>query len=314
MLFDEKNPLDIQKLDEAQWQRLSRSIYPNKPLKKCFELARVIQDINADIVMLAEVGGLESLVHFNELFLQQAYSVALIEGNSDRNIDVGFLIRKNSSFYFDLQTNKNRPIQFLYPHEKGPDSQLPSHKFSRDAVELKLFSKDANHPFLTVILTHLKSRLDPEGIDPQGYQRRKAELNTLLEIYKELSVKYPESGFVVAGDFNGNASRNQTDEEFQPIYTTTDLEDVLELAGQPQPQRATYYQVRNAGRTEGRQIDYCFISENIKKALKADSAYIYRYKDKSGLEIDIPQSLDAKMSLPSDHYPIVFSLENLKVR
>ena len=32
---------------------------------------------------------------------------------------------------------------------------------------------------------HLKSRLDPEKIDPGGYERRAAELKTAVQIYLE---------------------------------------------------------------------------------------------------------------------------------
>ena len=280
LLFDHKIDAEILKLDEVKWQKLSTSLFENKPLRKARNLAKIISDSLADIVMLCEVGGLESLKNFNELFLDSQYSATLIEGNSDRSIDVGFLVRKTYEFYFDLVSNKNRPINFLYPHERNPALKLPSHKFSRDVAELKLFRKSADHPFLILMLSHLKSRLDHDGIDPQGFQRRKAELETYLQLYKETSVRFPKTPILVAGDFNGNAGRQQTDEEFRKIYSETDLEDVLELAKIPQELRATFYQIRHSG--------------------KAD-----------GFEIDTPQSIDAKLSLPSDHYPVIFELDQL---
>lgn len=140
LLFDKTPTADDLKLDEVQWQKLSNSIYPNKPLAKCKALAQIFQEIKADIIMFCEVGGLESLKNFNLLFLNNEYSTALIEGNSDRNIDVGFLIKKNLPFYFDLASNKNRSINFLYTHEKNLKAP-PENKLSRDCVELKLFKK-----------------------------------------------------------------------------------------------------------------------------------------------------------------------------
>ena len=312
LLFDQPVTGDLNQLAEIDWQKLSGSVYQNKSLKKSHALAHVIKEINADIIMFCEVGGHESIKNFNELFLNSEYSCALIEGNSNRHIDVGFLIRKTADYYFDLMSNKNRAINFLYPHERNPALHLPSHKFSRDVAELKLFKKNKDQPFLIFLLTHLKSRLDHDGIDPQGFERRQAELNTLLDIYNETKQKYPKTPIIVGGDFNGNASRNQTDVEFQKIYSSTDLDDVLELAKVPQDIRASYYQIKN-NRTEGKQIDYCFISELLMSALKPNSAHIYRYKDHMGLEIDRPQTIDAKLNLPSDHYPLVFELENLKI-
>lgn len=316
LLFDQV-PADPAKVDENQWQRLSTSVYENKNLAKTRALARALREIDADVLMLCEVGGLESLKNFNDLFLQQTYSPILIEGNSERNIDVGFLIRRGLPFYYDLLSNKNRPINYLYPHERdsqqtGYPTRVQSHKFSRDVVELRFFQKDREKPFLITLLTHLKSRLDPDRIDPNGFERRQAELNALLEIHAELEKKFPHTPKMVCGDFNGYAGLGATDEEFRAIYQKTDLKDVLEWDGVQAAQRATFYQVRSGQRTEGRQIDYCFLSAKTAGFLKKNSSFVHRYRDESGLEIDVPQSLDAKLNLPSDHYPLVFELENLQ--
>lgn len=323
LLFDVPPSKEVVNLNEVQWQKLSSSVYENKSLKKMQDIARTLKEINADIIMLCEVGGFESLKNFNILFMDDAYSPCLIEGNSERNIDVGFLIRKNLPFYFDLQSNKNRPINYLYPHEResllhgypvkgGRLAVNTSHKFSRDVAELRLFTQDKEKPFLIILLAHLKSRLDPERIDPNGFERRQAELRTLLEIYKELEIVHPSLPMIVAGDFNGNAGINNTDEEFKELYTTTSLKDVLEVANLPQEKRATYYQVRNGSRAEGRQIDFAFVSSSVQSLLKPDSAHVHRYKDERGMEKDTPRNMDAKLSLPSDHYPLVFEIENLK--
>lgn len=318
LLLDRPLSPELVKVEESQWQRFSTSVFENKPLAKLRELTRSLLEINPDILMLCEVGGFESLNNFNELFLQGAYSPILIEGNSDRSIDVGFLIRKGSPFYFDLLSNKNRPINYLYPHERelpgsaGATARLQSHRFSRDVVELRLFQRDKDKPFLLILLTHLKSRLDPERIDPNGFERRQAELKTLIEIYKELEGKFPETPILVAGDFNGNAGKQGTDEEFRPIYEQTGLLDVLEAAQIPEEKRATFYQVRGNGKAEGRQIDFCFLSPLLTPHLRTGSAAVYRYRDEFGFEIETPQTMDAKLLLPSDHYPLVFELENLQ--
>jgi endonuclease/exonuclease/phosphatase family metal-dependent hydrolase len=322
-MFDHIPGPEALTLPEAQWQRLSISVYENKPLQKCLALAKTLKEIDADIVMLCEVGGFESLKNFNDLFLGGMYSPALTEGNSKRNIDVGFLVRKNLNFYFDLQSNKHRSINYLYPHERDSiktnysvttvKPPNPSHKFSRDVAELRLFRKSVDRPFLGILLTHLKSRLDPEGIDPRGFERRQAELKTLLEIYKDFTTKHPRVPMIVAGDFNGNATSEGTDEEFKPLYDTTDLKDVLEISNATPESRVTFYQVRSSSKTEGRQIDFCFLSQEMAPLLKGQSAYVYRYKDEFGMDYGVPMTLEAKMRLPSDHYPLVFEIENLKI-
>lgn len=316
LLFDQKPHKDLHQYDETQWQKLSSSIYENKPLKKCFDLQKTLNDINADIILLCEVGGPESLNNFNEYFLEKKYSPALIEGNSDRNIDVGFLIKKDLNFYYDLLSNKHRPINYLYPHERQSietnyPAKVTSHRLSRDCVELRLFERDREKPFLIFLLTHLKSRLDPERKDPGGQERRAAELKTVIEIYQELTQKYPDIPISLCGDFNGDAGRTQPEQEFKLIYEMTDLDDVLELVQAKKDSRATFYQIRNGGRVDGKQIDFAFINSALKKYLKPEGAYVYRYKDEFGFSIDAPTSLDAKLQLPSDHYPLIFEFEQL---
>ena len=318
LLFDQPVPKNFEKMEEAQWQKLSTSIYENKPLFKLKHLARTIQDANADIIMLCEVGGIESLKNFNTLFLNNEYSPILIEGNSDRNIDVGYLIRKNQTFYFDLLTHKNRDLNFLYPHEiRSKDTNYPvkvvSHKLSRDCAELRLFTREIEKPFLIVLLTHLKSPLDPERIDPNGTERRSAELKTCLEIYSELSQQFSDCPIIFAGDFNGQASSVNTDREFVPLHQTTSLKDIFELANVNSDNRYTFYQVRSGLRSDGRQIDYCFIDEKFKHLLKLESVSVIDFKDEFGSPLKKPETLDQKMSLPSDHYPIVFTLETVKI-
>jgi hypothetical protein len=313
LLFDKKPDEHSLKLEEVQWQKLSTSVFENKPLYKLIELQKAIFEMNPDILMLCEVGGEESLRNFNELFLGNQYYTALMEGNSNRNIDVGFLIKKELPFYFDLQSNKNRPINFNYALDITADKPFTSLKFSRDIVELKLFNQNRDNPFLIILLGHLKSHLDPEKKDAHGFERRKAELKTLLEIHQELSKTYPNSPQIIAGDFNGNASRNLTEEEFRLIYDTTQLEDVLHIQEVMPEKRWTFCQIRPGNKVDAKQLDYVFLSPQLAKLIKPQSAQVYRYKDEYGFEKDRPMTLEAKLSLPSDHYPVIFELEKIPI-
>lgn len=308
LLFDTLPTGDLSHLSEKEWQMLSTSIYENKPLQKCFSLAKAFQDIQADIFMLCEVGGLESLSHFNNLFLKNEYHPCLLEGNSDRQLDIGFLVSKKCSFYFDILTNKHRSIDFLYPHEIG-HTQTASHKFSRDVAELRLFTDDKENPFLIILHCHLKSPRDPERIDPNGAERRHAELKTLLKIYQETEAQFPNKPILISGDFNGNASPHETEKEFVEIYKQTALQDSLELMSVSQSDRLTFFQVRNGYQNRGKQIDYCFLNQSLKPYLK--NSYVYRYKNHLGKAFEIPNSSAEKARLPSDHYPVIVELTEL---
>jgi hypothetical protein len=307
LLFDSELPTDFQKMTESKWQALSTSIFENKPLKKTLELAEIIREEDPDIMMLCEVGGEESLKNFSKYFLNSNYQAALIEGNSKRTIDVGYLIHNRCQFQYDLISNKERLINFIYPHEDIKTT--PSHKFSRDVLELHLFTKDRSKPFMIFLTTHLKSPLDPESIDPGGAHRRAADLKSLVDIYQNYaSATCASIPIIVSGDFNGNASKANTDPEFKYLYEKTDLIDVLELENIPQEQRATFYHVRSGGRSDGKQIDFAFLSPAAQKFLKTGSARVCRYKNDLNQRNIAPSTLDEKLHLPSDHYPIVFTL------
>ena len=318
LLSDQELKPEHLKLDPTQWQKLSTSVYENKPIEKCKAIAKIIKAESPDLILFCEVGGLESLQNFNRLFLESAYSSILIEGNSDRNIDVGFLLKKEQPFYFDIVTNKNRSINYLYPHERqsATSANAPkvttSQRFSRDAAELHLFLKDRTKPFMIFLLTHLKSRLDPNGYDPNGSERRAAELKTLLEIFLELEAQFEgKVPIAVAGDFNGNATKANPDNEFKPLYQTTGLRDVCELAGLSDKESITYYQIGRNTKSEGKQIDYCFLSAQMATLLDKNSVKVYRYINHLGQPLDPPASLEAKMALPSDHFPLIFTLKNV---
>ena len=80
---------DLRTINNQDWQAMSSSTTPNKPIDKAWAIARTIKDLDADVVMLNEVGGEESIKNFCNYFLDNAYVPYLIEGNSHRGIDVG---------------------------------------------------------------------------------------------------------------------------------------------------------------------------------------------------------------------------------
>lgn len=300
---------DLKKITESEWQSLSSSTIPNKPLRKVQALAEILLEINADIIMLNEVGGIESLVNFNKYFLDSRYTVHLKEGNSNRGIDIGYLVRADLDYKAILISHKDRPINFLYPHETQTPSGGKSHYFSRDIAELRLFKPKENSPCLTLLLTHLKSKLDSQKVDPQGKLRRAAELSALVEIYNEIKNELGEqTPLLISGDFNGIASRQNTEPEFAPLYEKTDLTDALEIAEKPIAERFTQVQITNQGQRLLLQIDYIFISPTLRPLLVHDETYVYRFKGPAGAPAPIPRNLEERGVHASDHYPVVITL------
>lgn len=313
LYLDDLTVRDWRKLSEKEWQRLSNATVANKSLVKTLWLADTLKTIDADIVCLNEVGGMESLNNFNHFFLDNAYSAHLIEGNSDRGIDVGYLVKKDLPLHAELRTHKNRPIQFNYPHELQGDlfhqdeKPLKTHYFSRDCAELRLYRQEGDTiPACSILLVHLKSKLDPDGIDPEGKERRRAELNTLVKIYGELRSEFsPAIPIIVAGDFNGCARTDQLSEEFQQL-SATDLKTVVEVAGiQGDEAAATQIQFNRGGVIRFLQMDFIFISPELQPHLDPKGVEIFRYQSDLKIPLPLPKTLDQRTYMPSDHYPVV---------
>lgn len=319
-LDESVSPEQLETLNEKQWQALSKASVTLKPLGKLRGLARTILFEDPEFIMVNEVGGLESLDNFNRLFLENRYIPYLIEGNSNRGIDIGYLVHKQLGYKYLLLTHKNRPLNFIYPHEEDlnkyheknnqSERKIKTHYFSRDISELRVYQGEDQNPKLIIMLVHLKSKLDEDGIDPEGKQRRKAELNTLVDVYNERRKEFPKVPVMVVGDFNGWARRTGTDPEFAQLYKATDLLDTLEVAGVPHDQRCTQLQILRAGGQIKLQIDYMFLSPELHDLVIKEHCYVAPLRNEKGEPYSSPRSLDERLLLPSDHYPVVATLKN----
>lgn len=292
---------DLELMDEFTWQHLPGGILPNKNLTNVLKVKKIIDKYRPDVLMLTEVGGRVSLENFTKYFLSNEYQVFHKDSNSDRGIDLGYLVKKKWCERSKLKSFKNYKLNFLYPHEiktQGPATKENSHKFSRDVLYLSLKSHHRNLAFL---LVHLKSKLDKNNIDPMGYLRREAECKALMEIYNK--IKNDHQIVFVGGDFNGFAQKNEPDVEFKQIYEKSDLIDVLEFSQIEQVERFTHIHEKISGKIYATQLDYLFIPENKSHYLK--SVQIDYFVDFMNIP-PTPENFRAKRNLlPSDHFPIV---------
>jgi endonuclease/exonuclease/phosphatase family metal-dependent hydrolase len=282
-----------------------------KPADKVEWIARTLKEIDADIIMLVEVGGIHSLDLFNSRHLENKYFTALVKGNSDRGIEIGYLINKRLSHFHQIVSHKETSLEFNYPHEitesQNNGKKLKGHRFSRDISELRLV-KDGKIEMI-LLLVHLKSKLDKEGIDFNGVMRRTAELKKLVEIYNERRLTHPEVPVIVAGDFNGQAQRNFVDPEFKALYEKTDLEDVLEVIGEVPERRFSYFHFNRDFAREASQLDYIMLPPELHTKVKKEESGIYHYRDPHGVVLPYPQDSFQRYALPSDHYPVVVTLK-----
>lgn len=289
VFMDKYQGEQVKDLNEYQWQNLTTSLYGHKELSKVIEVAESIKDVNPEVLMLIEVGGRDSVENFNIHFLDKAYKIFHHPSNSDRGIDVAFLVKKESHFLVDLKSYTN----FYLSNNRKP---------SRGFFKLKL--KHKNKTKLSIILTHLKSKLDLKKEDFEGRGQRKAEVEFLTKQILQHHKNYP---LLIAGDLNGIIYKDQTDEELK-VFEKLEMYDVLELIDTPIDQRCTFVYFNKASQRFLMQLDYILIHKNFKDLVDKSSTYVYRFKSNQKIDMGLPDNRLQKSYYPSDHFPLVLNL------
>lgn len=293
----------------------SRGLVNLKDSQKVEDIARMLKEIDVDICAFSEVGGRSSLEHFNEKYLDSKYEIQILEGNSDRGIEIGYLVKKEISFNLDLITHKDKILNFIYPNdlienEKAVSNGQPlvheNQKFSRNVLELQLKEKNTATQF-NIFLVHFKSQWDRRGDDFRGQGHRKAEAEALAEIVKERQTMFPDAHMILTGDFNGRVKGEQQDPEFESLRKMNFI-DVLEHKDLPQAEKFTMAQF-NQGQREMIQLDYILLEEKTRSSINKDKSGLVRFKDNEGNQIPLPKTLYDRNRLPSDHYPLLLTLD-----
>lgn len=288
---------DFDSLTESEWRRLAlpQLRKKQKPLRKVWGLVTAIQDINPDIVMLIEVGGKESLDHFIRYFLEDTYEAHFVETNSDRSIDLAFLLKKNLPFKAKTISNRDTAVSV-----DGYYGQGFTTRFSRDVAELHLHGGDRLE--LILLLTHLKSKISTVT-DYQGRDMRTAEARALASLYKNISARHPDVGVVVAGDFNSDLKSPELE-----LIDKTDLTDFHELLASPVEDRISLVHFDHGGNPHPQILDYILVSPHLIDKVVREQSYTYRYKSFYEVPHPLPKTVHQRYHMPSDHYPLVVTL------
>lgn len=292
LFMDKHDQTSLEDLTEMKWQLMSSSLFNNKSKEKCQVLAQTIRESGADIVMMTEVGGHESLANFARFVLNDEYTSLSLPSNSERGIDLGYLIKRDIPFELAIHSH----IDYALPE--------PARRFSRDVLRLDLIRDQKIEMIL--LLVHIKSKLDLSKTDFEGRTKRVLEVQGLIEIYEKLQVH--NVPILIGGDFNGHAGEKETEEEFKMIYEKTDLKDIAYLTGIPDEDRFSYIYFTRGGNRFVQQIDYLFISEKFSHLLVPTECYFPRYKNLLGAPLPVPKRMEQKSILPSDHYPFLATL------
>jgi endonuclease/exonuclease/phosphatase family metal-dependent hydrolase len=286
--FDGLSEMEFRDLALAQFRRRQ------KPLRKLWGLAQAMLDINADIFMLVEVGGPDSLANFNRHFLEDRYDTFFLEGNSKRNIDLGFLVKKERGLHVETYSNRELPVEV-----RAYQGSYRA-RFSRDVAELRVLKDGA--PALICLLTHLKSKISSDQ-DFRGADLRSAEARALAAFYEAERKKFPGVPIILGGDFNAELDS----EELAPLRQT-DLLDFQDVRNASREERTSIIHITYHGEALHQVIDYMLISPDLKEHVVAGESGVYRYKGFYDIPDPLPTTMREKFRLPSDHYPLVLTL------
>ena len=171
--------------------------------------AKVIQEVNADILAVIEAEDRIALRHFNDQLLDPINSkyrgIMLIDGNDDRGIDVG------------LFTKPDFEVQSIVSHvDDAIDGKTI---FSRDCPEYLVRVSDTKEVLLLV--NHFKSK--GFGSQAESNARRKAQATRVKEIYNTRKTQGVDF-IAVLGDFNDTPASDP----LKPLIEGTDLKDIFQ--------------------------------------------------------------------------------------
>jgi endonuclease/exonuclease/phosphatase family metal-dependent hydrolase len=211
--------------------------------------ARVISDVDADLICLIEVEDRNLLQKFHDDLLYKdylqpsgrpAYShVLLVDGNDPRGIDVAFLTRL--------------PVLAMlsHIHEFTDYEGRQVRTFSRDCLEVQLQAPDGKALYLKI--NHFKSMGYSPRTDPQSNRRRLGQAKRVAELLDQHDLE--NEYVIVAGDLNSDPSSPS----MEPLVNRLGLYNSnLSLAAND---RGTYS-------TGKKQLDYLLVSEALKQCLQ----------------------------------------------
>ncbi len=265
-------------VDKTKFKRFSQQ---NRQLT-----AQVVRELNADILGLQEIEGMDMLKRFVTAFMpRQGYTYkVVIDGNDPRLIDVALLSKY--------------PLAYIRTHqfERTPGGR--SFVFSRDCLEVGV--QVSQHTILPVFVNHFKSMV---GGRAQTMARRKVQAEAVVRILKERFGQDPgRAPWVVLGDLNDYLPSAG----LSPLIGQLWIENVLERL--PEQERWTHYY---DGRREYKQLDYLLLS----KALARGNSKAVPNIERRGLPTRATrhpgprfEGVGRREPKASDHCPVVIEI------
>ncbi len=210
--------------------------------------ARVIADIDADVIALVEVEDRPSLVRLNKELLGGRYEhVMLVDGNDDRGIDVG------------IMTKAGYDIRSIRSNVDIKDGGEPV--FSRDCPQYEI--RTPSGKVLHVLVNHFKSQSGGGG------EKRRRQAREVRRIADELVAA--RKNVIVLGDLNeGQPSLTEPAPNLKELFDGP-LLSCYDLDGFDTGKRPGTFDscgIRN-------RLDYVLVSKSLRRRFR--SGHLFRH-------------------------------------
>ncbi len=245
--------------------------------------ARVMKDLDADILGVIEAENRISLTKFSGQMLQLIGAapyprIMLIDGNDDRGIDVAVL------------TKAGYEIANVRPHVDDTDDK--GLIFSRDCPEFSITTPSGEE--VMVLVNHFKSK--GFGGQTSSNAKRRRQAKRTAEIYARLRAE-GHASVAIVGDFNDTPDSVS----LAPLLVETDLQDVS-----AHPKFVSDGRPGTFGNgTKGSKIDYILLSPDL--FARVTNARVFRkgvWGGKNGSLWPVYPTMKAKVHQASDHAAI----------
>lgn len=172
--------------------------------------ARVVRDLDPDVLGLCECEGRSALLQFSSVLLPAVGGAPfdgamLIHGNDERGIDVG------------LMTRRGYLLNWMKSHVDDTAAQSRQHIFSRDCPEFAIYTPSGETVW--VLVNHLKSK--GYGRQESSDAKRLMQAERVAQIVARLTFE-GAANIAVIGDFNDSPDS----EALAPLLRGTPLKDI----------------------------------------------------------------------------------------
>ncbi|MFL5834318.1 MAG: endonuclease/exonuclease/phosphatase family protein [Solirubrobacterales bacterium] len=252
-----------------------------------------VKELDADVIAMQEVEGVDTLKHFRTEFLGgfRSYEyVDGIDGNDPRLIDVMVLSK--------LPIVHVRSYQHLRdPGVKGKEL------FSRDCLEVLI--EVAPGETLTLFVNHLKSMIRTREETRPKRERQAAGVKQIVE--ERFGADAGKEKFVILGDFNDYLEKDDQGESgIAELVEWEQVENVV--TRRPADDRWTHCY---AGGNDYKQLDYMLLSKSLAEANPGQPEIMRKGMPTRATRYDGPRFDGIGKDKPkaSDHCPVVMEIE-----